>query len=391
MFDWFKKKEVISNPIEIVITGINPQTENEFLFYDFVEKEFTYHLEKWFLKAKQTGVVFKPQYEYAIQQKIKYNIFKNPHSFPEYFENKFDYIAIDFETANKNRVSACAIGLVFIKNFKIVYSIKHFIKPPKEEKFSDFHSNIHKIYENDVEDSFTFEELWEDNFSKYFNDNLVIFHNASMDLSVLKNLFEHYKVTNFDIDYVDTMQLAEKSGNPKKLSELAAKFEIEIENHHDPISDAKACALIYNELIDIYPKHKDLIKNLNSEVNKYYVEDVYFNKQATDEVKTENSDYLENYSLSLIEFDNFEINNKNFIITGKFDLERDYIQNFILKNGGFVKPAITNKIDYVIVGEDYGWAKIQKIHYLNTTKNLEIRIITEMKLRLFIKKFSITR
>ena len=97
------------------------------------------------------------------------------HPFPEYFENKFDFIAIDFETANKNRISACAIGLVFIKDFKIVFSKKHFIKPPKGEEFSSFHSNIHKIYEEDVEHSFTFEELWEDEFSKYFNIGFVVF------------------------------------------------------------------------------------------------------------------------------------------------------------------------------------------------------------------------
>ena len=87
-----KKEKEIENPIEISITGINPQTENEFLFFDFVEREYAPHLEKWFEKAKQTGLKFKPQYEYAIQQKVKYNNFKNPHSFPEYFENKFDFI-----------------------------------------------------------------------------------------------------------------------------------------------------------------------------------------------------------------------------------------------------------------------------------------------------------
>ena len=59
----------------------------------------------------------------------------------------------------------------------------------------------------------------------------------------------------------------------------------------------------------------------------------------------------------------------------------------ILKNGGFVKPAITSKIDYVIVGEEYGWAKIQKIHDLNTTKKKGIRILSEIELKLLIKKY----
>lgn len=389
MFKWFKKistEKKIENPIEISVSGINPQTENEFLFYDFVEREFTPHLEKWFQKAKETGVKFKPQYEYAIQQKVKFNNFKNPHSFPEYFENKFDFIAIDFETANKNRISACAIGLVFIKDFKIVYSKKHFIKPPKGENFSSFHSNIHRIYEEDVEHSFTFKELWEDEFSKYFNDNLIVFHNASMDLSILKNLFEHLSISNFDIDYIDTMQLAEKSGNPKKLTELAEKFGIEIENHHDPIADAKACAMIYNGLIDIYPKHKELVKTLNNKKTNSAV-DNYFSKQATEEVVTENLDYVNKYSITLLELDKLEIENNSFLITGKFGLERENIENFILKNGGLIKHAITSKINFVIVGEDYGWSKIQKINDLNATKKTEIRILTEVKLRLLIKKF----
>lgn len=385
MINWFKKEKAIENPIEISITGINPQTENEFLFYDFVERQYSQHLEKWFEKAKQTGLKFKPQYEYAIQQKVKYNNFKNPHSFPEYFENKFDFIAIDFETANKNRISACAIGLVFIKDFKIVFSKKHFIKPPNGEEFSSFHSNIHKIYEEDVEHSFTFEELWEDEFSKYFNENLIVFHNASMDLSILKNLFEHFSISNFDIDYIDTMQLAEKSGNPKKLTELAAKFGVEIENHHDPISDAKACAMIYNELIDIYPKHKDLVRTL-SNLKSNSAAGNYFTKQATEEVKTENLDLVHNYKISSTQFDKMEIENNNFVVTGKFIFGRENVENFILLNGGFLKPAITSKINFVIIGEDYGWSKIQKIHELNTNKKTEIRILTEVELKLLIKK-----
>jgi DNA polymerase-3 subunit epsilon len=389
MFNWLKKekiKKTIKNPIEISITGINPQTDNEFLFYDFVEREHAPHLEKWFEKVKQLGLKFKPQYEFAIEQKVKFNNFKNPHSFPEYFENKFDFIAIDFETANKNRISACAIGLVFIKDYKIVFSKKHYIKPPTGEEFSSFHSNIHKIYEEDVEYSFTFKELWEDEFSKYFNENLIVFHNAGMDLSILKNLFEHFSISNFNIDYIDTMQLAEKSGNPKKLTELAEKFGIEIESHHDPISDAKACALIYNELIDIYPKHKDLIRTLNN-LKSYSKENNYFTKQATNEIKNENIDYINNYKIPTNELDKIEIGKINFVVTGKFSLGRENVENFILKNGGILKPRITSKINFVIIGEDYGWSKIQKIHDLNENKKTEIKIITEVELQQIINNY----
>ena len=98
------------------VSGINPETNNEFLFYNFIENTPNYILEPWLKKAKQVGYKVKPQYEQAILQKLKFNQFKNPHTFPEYFENKFDFIAIDFETANNSRLSACAIGLCFVKN-----------------------------------------------------------------------------------------------------------------------------------------------------------------------------------------------------------------------------------------------------------------------------------
>jgi DNA polymerase-3 subunit epsilon len=182
------------------------------------------------------------------------------------------------------------------------------------------------------------------------------------------------------------MQLAEKSGNPKKLTELAEKFGIEIENHHDPISDAKACAMIYNELIDIYPKHKDLVRTLNNSKSNSNV-DNYFAKQATEEVKTENLDFVNNYKISSTQFNEMEIENNNFVVTGKFIFGRENVENFILNNGGFLKPGITSKINFVIIGEDYGWSKIQKIHELNTNKKTEIRILTEVELKLLIKKY----
>jgi DNA polymerase-3 subunit epsilon len=98
MFNFFKPKP--KNQIEMEVSGINPETNNEFLFYNFIENTPNYILEPWLKKAKQVGYKVKPQYEQAILQKLKFNQFKNPHTFPEYFENKFDFIAIDFETAN---------------------------------------------------------------------------------------------------------------------------------------------------------------------------------------------------------------------------------------------------------------------------------------------------
>jgi len=384
MFNWFKKKDKIENPIEITVSGINPQTDNEFLFYNFVEIEYTPHLEKWYEKIKSLGHTFKPEYEKAIQQKINTREFKNPFNFPEYFNNKFDFIAIDFETANNNRVSACALGLVFIKNDLVVYQTKFYIKPPKTEKFLSSHIDIHKINPEDVEDSLTFDELWECELVKYFNNNLIVFHNASMDLSVLKNLFKYYNIKEFEINYIDTMRLAEKTGNPRSLEKLAEKFNIIIEKHHDPEYDAKACAFIYSELVEIYPNYTELIGKLNYGQEENEIK----RKKVNSEIKNENLDYIQTYSITNEQVKLIEISGKGFIFTGEIITERHKAKKIITENGGIIKSGITINVDYVIIGTDFGWAKIQKVHELNTTKGCEIKILTNSDFEVLKKKYA---
>jgi len=384
MFNWFKKKEKIENPIEISVSGINPQTENEFLFYNFVEMIFAPHLQKWYEKAKTNGVIFKPQYEQAIKQKITSTVFKNPHSFPEYFDSQFDYIAIDFETANQNRISACALGLVFIKNDRVAYQTYHHIKPPKSEKFLAKHIGIHGITAEIVDYAMTFDELWECELSKYFNQNLIIFHNASMDLSVLRNLFEHYSISDYEIEYLDTMQLAEKTGNPKKLSELADKFEIEYIDKHNPEIDAKVCAFVFGELAELYPSYMDLVRTLSHKENQEKV----IRKQETAEIKNENLDYVQAYSLEKGEIEKIEIKDKGFIFTGEITTDRYIAKEFIENNGGIVKSGISSKLDFVIIGADFGWSKIQKVHELNQNKKCNIRILTNSDFEHLKKKYA---
>ncbi|MBS1749772.1 MAG: hypothetical protein JST63_07700, partial [Bacteroidetes bacterium] len=121
MFNFFKKAST-PNSIEMNVAGVNPETDNEFMFYEFICRTPNYLLEPWIQKAKAVGYKIRPKYEQAVYQKLTTNSFTNPHTFPEYFQNQFDYIAIDFETANNSRLSACAIGLNFVKDSKVVHS-----------------------------------------------------------------------------------------------------------------------------------------------------------------------------------------------------------------------------------------------------------------------------
>lgn len=384
MFNFFKKTSSTSNNITVNVTGVNPETDNEFMFYEYVCRTLNYILEPWIKKSKEAGYKIKAVYEKAVNQKLATNSFINPHKFPEYFENKFDYIAIDFETANNSRLSACAIGLNFVKENKVVHSAKHFIKPPPNEKFLKSHTYLHGISEEDVEHAMNFKELWNFEFSKYFCSNLIIFHNGSMDLSILKNLFKFYEISPYRLSYIDTMVFAEKLGYPKKLIDLAKAFNINIKQHHDPESDAETCTFIFGELIDRHSDYKKLISTIDSEIESV----PFYKNTASEETLLENEEYKKSYAIAFDELEALTIQSKGFVVTGNFKIERVIITDFLIRQGGQVKSGITTKVHYVIAGQDCGWSKIQKVHELNTLKKTSIKILTDIDLEFLLAKYS---
>lgn len=61
-------------------------------------------------------------------------------------------IAIDFETANETRGSACAIGLAWLNNGHLV-RVEHRLVRPFHMEFSSFNIAIHGIMPEDVENA----------------------------------------------------------------------------------------------------------------------------------------------------------------------------------------------------------------------------------------------
>ena len=71
-----------------------------------------------------------------------------------------DFVAIDFETANRLRSSVCSVGLVFVRNGQIVDERYSLIKP-YPNYYLDDNIAIHHITPDDTRDAPTFDEVWE--------------------------------------------------------------------------------------------------------------------------------------------------------------------------------------------------------------------------------------
>lgn len=156
--------------------------------------------------------------------------------------NNLSFLAIDFETANYYRNSACAVGLVKVKNNEIIKKKVFLIKPPQKEFRFTY---IHGITWNDVKNENRFDELWSKIKPFFSGIDFVVAHNASFDKSVLKKCCEYYDIDFPQNQFLCTVQLSRKLWNiyPTNLPSVCSHFRIPL-NHHDALSDTEACAQI---------------------------------------------------------------------------------------------------------------------------------------------------
>ncbi len=152
-----------------------------------------------------------------------------------------DFIAIDFETGNPQRVSACAVGYAHVANGEIVESKSHLVRPVGGH--APFQSKIHGIKHEHTEARPDFGELFPE-ISEIFQAPLVA--HSRFDQQVLSALSEHFGL-GLHFEYFDTSSLAKEvlpDLKNHKLKTLAKHFGLPKFQHHDAREDAIACANI---------------------------------------------------------------------------------------------------------------------------------------------------
>jgi DNA polymerase-3 subunit epsilon len=156
-----------------------------------------------------------------------------------------NFTVIDFETANSKRASACALGIVKVVDGKIVDKKSWLIKP-HDMKFNGMNIAIHGIRPDDVRDCQEFDYLYESEFKKYLENELVVAHNASFDMSVLRKTLDHYNIEYPEFDYLCTVKLSKRVWPElmnHKLNTVSEFLGFDFK-HHDALDDCLAAANI---------------------------------------------------------------------------------------------------------------------------------------------------
>lgn len=148
-----------------------------------------------------------------------------------------NFTAIDFETATYKGESICQIGLVKVEDGKVVDEINQLILPP-DNVYSIQNIQVHGITPERTVNAPTFEEYW-GKMKSYIEYEKVVAHNAVFDISCLKKTLQYYDLAIPKFKQACTYRIYKKG-----LAELCDMYHIKL-NHHDALSDARACATLY--------------------------------------------------------------------------------------------------------------------------------------------------
>ncbi len=160
------------------------------------------------------------------------------------------FVAIDFETANKERTSVCSVGMVFVKDDEIVDRFYSLIRPvPNYYHF--FTTRVHGLRRRDTDSALLFPQVWHQVRNKVQGLPFVA-HNKAFDESCLRALFDYYHMSYPNYRFYCTLSAARAKLNlpNNRLETVASYVGYDLRNHHNALADAEACAKIALEIVD---------------------------------------------------------------------------------------------------------------------------------------------
>jgi DNA polymerase-3 subunit epsilon len=152
------------------------------------------------------------------------------------------FVAIDFETADHGADSACAVGLVRVEALQVVRKEVVLIRPPRPRVVFSY---LHGITWEMVADKPAFGDAWPQLLPLLEGATHLVAHNAPFDRRVLQTCCAVAGLPAPELPFLCTVQVARRHWglHPANLPAVCRRLGIGL-IHHDPGSDAEACARI---------------------------------------------------------------------------------------------------------------------------------------------------
>ncbi|MBP3891812.1 MAG: 3'-5' exonuclease [Solobacterium sp.] len=181
--------------------------------------------------------------------------------------------AIDFETANEQPASVCAVGVSCLEDGAVEEKYYSLIQPEKEVGyFLSGNIMVHGIHPEDVKEAPHFKEVYLE-MKPYLEDAIVVAHNARFDMGCLRAacLLNGIPLPHFD--YFDTVELS-KRVFPQlahhRLNDMCSYMNIDLDHHHAG-SDAYGCLMIVANIMNLAQIYDidELLKQCNTKLRHF--------------------------------------------------------------------------------------------------------------------------
>jgi DNA polymerase-3 subunit epsilon len=262
-----------------------------------------------------------------------------------------NFITLDFETANSQRTSPCEIGITIVKDNKIIET-KSWLVKPQDNCFDDFNVYIHKITPEMVENEPEFDKVW-DEVKPFIENNFIIAHNSSFDISVLRRTIELYNISTPSFKFACSYRISRKVWpdiHSFDLKSLCRLNNIKLK-HHRAGSDSLATAELVLKMFE-----KAEIEDINDLSSKlqFIVGEVTqgeFNSFSSkrNDTKTDLTKFVGDTSKVNTDSIFFE---KTVVFTGTLtSMIRSAAQQKIVDIGGKLGLSVTKDTDILVVGQ----------------------------------------
>ena len=161
-----------------------------------------------------------------------------------------DFAAIDFETANNERSSVCAVGVVIVRDGEIVDTFYSLIQP-EPNYYSYWCTRVHGLCCDDTDDAPIFPEVWKQ-IEPLIQGLPLVAHNSRFDEGCLRAVYRTYQMDYPDYIFLDTLRASRRALphlSNHQLHTVAAALGYDLKNHHHALADAEAAAWIARELL----------------------------------------------------------------------------------------------------------------------------------------------
>ena len=161
-----------------------------------------------------------------------------------------NFAAIDFETANSERTSVCAVSVVVVRDGEITDTFYSLIQP-EPNYYSYWCQRVHGLGPEDTDDAPVFPDVWAQ-IEPLIEGLPLVAHNKSFDESCLKAVFRCYQMDYPDYEFYCTCQTSKrllKQLPNHQLQTVAAYCGYDLKRHHHALADAEACAHIAMQLL----------------------------------------------------------------------------------------------------------------------------------------------